>query len=89
MPTFLSRSAALTSTLGRHIPTVQPAEVDAIRAAYAGEEERLAALEALARPRLAYAWTQAGGPNWQKVFTDVSQAAFEAAHEYYLSHYCR
>ena len=59
---FAARTACLTHALPGYIPHVQPEEAAAIRAAYPADVDALAALEALARPRIAYAWWAAGGP---------------------------
>ncbi len=63
------------------ILTVQLEEIAAIAAQFSGDEARLAALEALIRPRLAYEWRQAGGP--ASAFADVSAEALAAARDYY------
>jgi hypothetical protein len=45
------------------------------------DAERLAALERTARPRLAYAWMQAGGPS--RTYQDVTPEQLEAAGRFF------
>lgn len=69
------------------ILTVQPGEIMTIISVYETDAERLAALEALARPRLAYEWMQAGGP--RRAFNDVTQEDIAKAQAYYQTQYSR
>ena len=66
------------------IITVRPEEIDAIAARFDADKQQLAALEALAHPRLAYEWKQAGGPANARL-ADVSAEALETARRYCLS----
>lgn len=84
MPTtFEARAHELTTELPGHVPTVQPEEAAAIRAAHPDDVDAIAALEALARPRLAYSWQQAGGQA-RPPFT-LTPAEREAARTHYAA----
>lgn len=64
------------------VETIQPHEVLAIVNQYEDDAERLAALEALARPRLAYELTQACGLR----ATGVTSDELASAGEYYIAY---
>jgi hypothetical protein len=72
---FERRVNELTLITGSHGPIVTGTEVELLRRKYTTVDGALAALEALAKPRLAYSREQAGAPAAKPALTDAERTA--------------